>query len=255
MLKIIIISKNENAESIGFNLKLYKYFDIYLVSPNAAKTKYNAENLTKINDSDLLCYETLRQNLKIERFGWYFQQFLKFESVLRLEGDEFMIIDGDTVVDQSLAISDTFFSINRRTNAEYIKLYESFFPNDKIINQYLITNQMVFKKSLLNELIADIEKQSGLDWKRAISNVINETDESACAWFSEYQMYANYVLNRYTNTSIKPVKVFRRFDLIDDKIENGLRKYNIIAYENYHKSGFFRKMRAKFYYLLSVNLG
>ncbi len=255
MLKIIIISKNENADSIGFNLKLYKDFNIYLVSPNATKTKYNDENLTKINDSDLLCYETLRQNLKIERFGWYFQQFLKYESVLRLEGDEFMIIDGDTVVDPSLAVSDTLFFTNRGTNIEYINLYKSFFPNDTIIEKYFITNQMVFKKSLLNELISEIEKISGLNWKSAIAAKISETNKNTDSWFSEYQMYANYVLNRHTDIDIKFIKVFIRFDLIGESVDKGLRKYSILAFENLHKSGILRSVRAKIYYLLGVVLG
>ena len=73
--------------------------------------------------------------------------------------------------------------------------------------------------------------------------------------FSEYQTYAEFVLNRYNNFMIKPVKVFRRMDLINDSIDNALRKYDVIAYENHHKTEFFRKLRAILYYKIGKNLG
>jgi hypothetical protein len=255
-MKIVIISKNENAESIAYNLKLYKDFDIYLVAPNAAKSKYNAINLTKLNDSDLLDYETLKANLNIERFGWYFQQFLKYECILKLKGDEFMIIDGDSVVSPELCVNNVFFSVRGRpVNPEYNRFYKKIFPVDKIVTEYLITNQMVFKKDILLELINDIEKRFELDWRLVISNVINEDNVGNCVWFSEYQTYANYALNRYKSLKIRPTKVFRRFDLINDSIDNGIVKYNIISFENYHKSGLLRTVRAKVYYWLGIELG
>jgi len=218
MFKIIIISKDENSESIKHNLRLYEGHDIFLISPNASNTKFNNSNLTKINDKDLLSFEKLKKKIEVERFGWYFQQFLKYESVLKIDGQEFLIID-------------------------------------KIIQECFITNQMVFNKSILKELLNNIESQSGTDWITAISKKINETDKKNLSWFSEYQMYANYTLNRYQDISIKPVRVFRRFELINDTVENGLKKYNILAYEAFHKKDFLRKSRAKLFYVFGVNLG
>ena len=52
-------------------------------------------------------------------------------------------------------------------------------------------------------------------------------------------MYANYTLNRYQDISIKPVRVFRRFELINDNVENGLKKYNILAVKSFIKKIFF----------------
>lgn len=255
MFKIVIISKDENSESLKHNLRLYEGHDIFLISPNAYNTKFNDSNLTKINDEDLLCFEKLKKKIEIERFGWYFQQFLKYESVLQIDGQEFLIIDGDSVVDSSLAEAKTLCSINKPINNAYCNLYKEFFPNDKIIYECFITNQMAFNKSILKELLNNIEKQSETDWIMAISKKINEKDKKNLSWFSEYQMYANYVLNRYQDISIKPVKVFRRFELINDSVENGLKKYNILAYEAFHKKDFLRKLRAKLFYVFGVNLG
>jgi hypothetical protein len=255
-MKIVIISKNENAESIAYNLILYKGFDIYLVSPNATKSKYNAINLTKLNDSDLLDYETLKVNLNIERFGWYFQQFLKYECILKLKGNEFMIIDGDSVVSPELCVNNTFFSVKGRSvNPEYSCFYKKIFPDDKIVAEYLITNQMVFKKDILLELIKDMENRFELDWKLTMSDAINENNTGNYAWFSEYQTYANYALNRYGYLKIKPAKVFRRFDLINTSIDNGLGKYDVISFENQHKTGLLRTVKAKVYYWLGIELG
>lgn len=255
MFKIIIISKDENSESIKHNLRLYEEHDIYLISPNATNSKFSSSNLTKINDKDLLCYETLKKELGIERFGWYFQQFLKYESILKIEGKDFLIIDGDSVVDPSLAAAKTLCSINKRINDAYCNLYKDFFPNDEIIYECFITNQMVFNKSILKELLKNIEKNSKTKWITAISNKINEKDKKNLSWFSEYQMYANYALIRYQDINVRPVKVFRRFELINDSVDNGLKKYNILAYEVFHKKDFLRKSRAKLLYAFGVNLG
>ena len=50
-----------------------------------------------------------------------------------------------------------------------IAIYIKIFPNDKIIQECFITNQMVFNKSILKELLNNIESQSGTDWITAIS--------------------------------------------------------------------------------------
>lgn len=252
MIKIIIISKDENASSIEYILKYFEHYTIFLVSPKASLTKYQAKNLNKINDNDILDFNQLKEKLELERFGWYYQQFLKYQVVLTLDGEEFLIIDGDTAIKNTLAKSDTLFTTGKYTVENYSNLYKMLFPNHKLNGNSFVTNQMVFRKSFLKELIGEIEKNNSKNWIEILSCLVKENKNFM---FSEYQTYAEYILNRNENIKINPIKVFRRMDLITDSTQNALKKYDILAYENHHKTGILRVLRAKIYYIFGMSIG
>ena len=251
-MKIIIISKNENSKSIGYLLEFFKSFDIYLVSPNAKNSIYERSNLTKVNDNELLDFNKLKAELQIDKFGWYYQQFLKYKSVLKFEGNDFLIIDGDTIIKKELAKENLLCTTNKSTDERYEKLYLKFFKNHTLYGKSFITNQMVFNKQYLMEMLDKIEKNFSKNWILAISDLIKSNKDIL---FSEYQTYAEYLLNTKNNIKVQNVKVFRRMDLINDSIENALKKYDILAFEHHHKTGILRKLRAKLFYLMGKSLG
>jgi hypothetical protein len=252
MIKIIIISKDETLGSIEHILKLFELFEIFLISPKAIDSKYNYPNLTKINDDEVLNYDKLKRNLKLERFGWYYQQFLKYQSVLTLEGEDFLIIDGDTILSSSFAKRNTLFTTGRKTVEKYSNLYKYLFPEHSLYGKSFITNQMVFNKKTLKKMIFDIEKNSKNKWIYAISDLVKNDPDKL---FSEYQVYAEYVLNQKRNIVINKTSVFRRMDLINDSVENAIKKYDILAYEPRHETSFLRILRAKFYYFIGRGIG
>jgi hypothetical protein len=252
MIKIILVAKDENSISINEALTSFPNLDIYLISPNAKESKYNSERLKKINDNEIIDFEILRAELKLERFGWYYQQFLKYESVLKLDGKDFLILDGDTVVNPVIVKKDTLCTTNKPTVKNYYNLYRELFPNDKLYNKSFVTNQMVYNKARLKEMLNEIELKYTQKWINVIANLVKNDSEKM---FSEYQTYAEYVLNRYENIKIIPIKVFRRMDLITDSIQNSLKKYDILAYEDHHKTGLLRKLRAKLFYNIGITIG
>lgn len=252
MMQIVVISKDENFHSIQYILESFKEYKVFLIAPKAIYSKYSANNLVKINDNDILEFDTLRKQLNLDRFGWYYQQFLKYQAVLTLDGEDFLIIDGDTIISSCLAKNNTLFTTGRPTVKGYYNLYEKIFPEHKLYGRSFITNQMVFKKSYLQELLKEIEKDSSKGWIAILADLVKTNDNFM---FSEYQMYAEYILNNKHKIDIKHVSIFRRMDLIDDSVKNSLNKYNILAYENHHKAGFLRLIRAKIYYLLKLSIG
>jgi hypothetical protein len=252
MIKIIIISKDENSKSIEYILKFFKDYQIYLISPKGKESKYSESNLTKLNDNDILDFHKLKEELKLERFGWYYQQFLKYKSVLTLDGEDFLIIDGDTVIKPSLALRDTLFTTDKPTVAGYSNLYSQLFPQHKLNGKSFITNQMLFNKKYLQELVDKIEETNSSTWIEIVATLVKENKNMM---FSEYQVYAEYLLNTKKDIDIKSVSVFRRMDLINDSVDNALKKFDIIAYENHHKTGLLRFFRAKMYYIIGKSIG
>jgi hypothetical protein len=252
MIKIIIISKDENSKSIEYILKKFSTYEVYLVSPLARSSKYESNNLYKINDNELLDFNELKNSLKLERFGWYYQQFLKYQSILNLEGEDFLIIDGDTFINENLLQKDTLFTTNKNTVEGYSCLYKLLFPEHNLNGKSFITNQMIFKKKYLKEIIKNIEKNSSKSWIESLAELVKYNHS---CMFSEYQVYAEYIINMKYDVDIKNTTVFRRMDLINDSVENALDKYDIVAYESHHNTGFLRLIRAKIYYLLGLSIG
>jgi len=252
MVQIIIIAKDENSKSIDEVLKSFSNQDIYLISPNAKSSKNHSKRLKKINDNEIINFEELKAELKLERFGWYYQQFLKYESILKLDGDDFLILDGDTVINPTIAKKDTLCTTNKPTVENYYNLYRVLFSNHKLYNKSFVTNQMVYNKAHLKEMLNEIESKYQQKWINVIANLVKNDNKKM---FSEYQTYAEYILNRFENIKIIPIKVFRRMDLITDSIQNALKKYDIIAYEDHHKTGLLRKLRAKLFYSIGLTIG
>lgn len=252
MFKIIIISKDENSKNIIDALNIFSDKQIYLISPNAFKSKFNATNLIKINDNDILNFDILKEQLNINRFGWYYQQFLKYSAILQIEGKDFLILDGDTVIDKKIVKENLLCTTGRSTIENYNDFYRIIFPDDDLVYKSFITNQMVFNKLYLKEMLKNIEFKYEKNWIDVIANLIKTNPHTM---FSEYQTYAEYVLNRYKDINIMTISIFRRMDLINDSVENALNKYNVISYENYHKKDILRKIRAKIYYFFGKDIG
>lgn len=251
MISIAIVSKDENSQCIKYLLENFKEYKLYLISPKALESKYQDKNLIKINDNELLDFKKLEEKYKVDRFGWYYQQLLKYQIVLTLESENTLILDGDTIINKKLVNIDTLYTTGRDTESEYYNFYKKILNNnDDLIGKSFITNQMMYNKKTLKNLIQDIEKNNQTDW---VSAVMNNLDAST--WFSEYQVYAIYVLNRFKSIDIKKIKVFRRMDLINDSYENAFKKYDLFAFENHHTTGTLRIIRVKLLYAMGKTIG
>ena len=74
------------------------------------------------------------------------------------------------------------------------------------------------------------------------------------AVFSEYQLYADYVVHG-RRIDVHHVRVFRRMDCVKDTAAKGLLKYDVIAYEPHHVTDIVRKYRIVLLYKLGLTLG
>ena len=134
-----------------------------------------------------------------------------------------------------------------------VLIYSSINPKYNIQKRNFITNQICFSKKKLNLLlnpISNVEK----NWIDYFCQILIENPEY---WLSEYQLYANFIIeNSVEKVEIKEIKVFRRLDLLKIvDVKKGLKKYSLLAFENSHDGGFLRILRARFFYFCGINLG
>ncbi len=214
--------------------------------------KNNWSNVNLIDENTILNKIDIQKKLQsIGNVGWYYQQFLKYKTVLSVSEEHVHIIDGDSITTEKWTRSGFLASTGKSSYKKY--KYFSRLAIGFSCKQYsFVTNQMVFSKSMLKEMLDLITAERiGKDWLDILIEIITNNENAV---FSEYQLYGDYI---YCKKGIKPniIKVFRRMDCINDTPDNALKKYGLIAYEPQHKTGYLRYFRANILYKLGWTLG
>jgi hypothetical protein len=189
--------------------------------------------------------------------GWYYQQFLKYELVLKSKYRYVLVIDGDSFFDfRAKNLRNVVYVTDKNVNKRYLNFVsgELCIP---ALQKNAITNQMLFDKILLKSMISFIEFDScEMNYIDVIhAKIISSKGRFL---FSEYQTYASWCVSK-RKYPISKIKVFRRIDLLYSldsfSVMEALRSYFLVAYEPGHRSGCLRKIRAFIYYKLKLNLG
>lgn len=246
---IVIVCKDLNLLALSYYVKEFGSIDIIVVSPKERKRPLY-KNVIYKKDEDFLSRENFPIIEDTHRPNWYYQQFLKYSIVLDLKYDLIHIVDGDSFVRKDLMFSNLIFFSKKSVEKQYSNFIEIITKATVHSERNYITNQMCFNRDLLKKLILDLSKE-GSHWIVEICKTLNTRND---LWFSEYQFYANYSL-KIGKAKEHEIKVFRRFDIIGEKFEHGFNNYAVLAHESQHKTGFFRKIRARLFYFLKLNLG
>ena len=165
-----------------------------------------SDNIRYINENDVfngMTFTNIKSYLKKynseSRTGWYFQQFLKMGYAFLCDEEYYMSWDADTI-----PIKKCNMFINERpvfdTKTEYHKPYFSTIKKllgiDKQIARSYISEHMIFKKSIMLELINKIQYYKRNDWFYNILEAIEESDLMNSG-FSEFETYGTYVEKYY----------------------------------------------------------
>jgi hypothetical protein len=160
-----------------------------------------------------------------------------------------LIIDGDSILRDDIDFNQLY-----TTGRDVPEGYRLF--NNKLLGQgygkesiSYITNQMLFERSVLVDMLNNLGGE-----KSWMNEVIDKINKNPKLMFSEYQLYAEYLL-QMKSIRCNKLKVFRRFDCISSSVERALQKYDLIAYERQHKTGLIRYLRANLLYIFSKELG
>jgi hypothetical protein len=245
---IVIVAENLNVELLKYYSDLKKKFDIVVVSPEINNHLQKLfKNIIFFEDKKFLI---INENIKnTHRPNWYYQQFLKYSIVLKLNYKLTHIIDGDSYLNKKCFFKKCFYYTNYNINDNY-NLFLADLNLNLINKKNFIVNHMLFERVILKKMLKSLGFTS-FDFVEKLSKMLMNGDK----WFSEYQTYASYALslNKY---EVVKTKVFRRFDLLKNQdIFTALSKYSLVSLEKNHKTNFLSRLRANIYYLLKLNLG
>jgi len=175
---------------------------IYLVcKPSAEFSELCAEyGATMVDERAVLNYSKAHINYIYndeDRSGWLYQQLLKLNAGTIVETENFLVLDADTIFIKPkvfLYKNKTIFDVSEERHEPYHRVYEKILKRKSVSELSFISHYMLFNKSLLRQLKSEIEIIHGKPWDKVI---LEFTDYSSISGFSEYELYGNFVSEKY----------------------------------------------------------
>ena len=139
--------------------------------------------------------------------GWYFQQLLKMAFALSdyCDTDYYLSWDSDTVplrkIDFFNQNGNPFFTMKSEHHAPYFVAIEKLLGIKRTNSLSYIAENMMFKKSIMIELINSIQSNTLLEGNTWYEKIIYalEPENVSPMGFSEFETYGNYCFNHYTS--------------------------------------------------------
>lgn len=148
-----------------------------------------------------LLWERMNTAENLDRFGWYYQQFLKIEALRVNSADNLIIWDADCVptTRQSLFDDDAnpIYMEAYEYKEEYFRMIERLLQIQRVQSQSFVIPGFPIKKEWVVEFLDQVEKMNpGMLWFEAI---LNATDLSSPTGFSETETLGTWVANLHPN--------------------------------------------------------
>lgn len=139
------------------------------------------------------------------RVGWYFQQFLKmaFSMTDYCNTEFYLSWDSDTIplrrIDFFDAEDKPYFTMKTEHHNPYFTAIERLLGITKINDRSYIAENMMFKKSIMTEMISRIQNNQQLQGDTWFEKIVYalEPESVSPMGFSEFETYGNYCLNYY----------------------------------------------------------
>ena len=231
-----------------------------IVSDDAIRLE-KKEEVEFVNENDLLSFEAVKESYlrrleeielilgkpeKTSRVGWYYQQFLKMEYSHHCNEEYYLCWDADTIPLHPINMFNEngvpFLDIKPEYNPSYFETLKNLFGFEKVIEQSFISEHMLIKKSIMNELLDEIIKLdlNGIRFYDKIFSAINKPYNG----FSEFETYGTYVAYRHTSDyRLRQWKSMRntgfminRIDLTEDDIDWLATGFDAASFERYHET-------------------
>ena len=135
--------------------------------------------------------------------GWYFQQFLKMAFALSdyCDTEYYLSWDSDTIPLRNLVFFNEggkpYFTMKTERHIPYFVAIERLLGITNINSRSYIAENMMFKKSIMKELINKIQSNKQVEgnaWYEKIIYAI-EPESVSPMGYSEFETYGNYCLN------------------------------------------------------------
>ncbi len=150
-------------------------------------------------------------NMPNSRIDWIYQQFLKLFAMFVIPdiSSNVLILDADTIFFKDINFQDEFgaglYNPGNEYNEPYFthgaKVLKNF---KKVFPEYSgISHHMLFQRSILEDLISNIEQEHAMDAWRVLAKYISPNDKSG---ISEYELYFNFAFANTDQVKIRHLK-------------------------------------------------
>ena len=138
--------------------------------------------------------------------GWYFQQLLKYQFAFhKTEDDHYLIWDADTVPLRPLEFFDAqgrmLLTKAGEYHAPYFMTYEKILGRPAQREFSFIAQHMLIQKSILREMLGEIERNCPGDGNWAWKIMRNLCGEGSNR-FSEYETYGHYLKEKHPQLAV-----------------------------------------------------
>lgn len=138
--------------------------------------------------------------------GWYYQQFLKMQYAQMCDDAYYMTWDGDTIPCRTIHMFKEgtevpYLDLKTELKSEYFDTLGKLLPGmHKVIEKSFISEHMLFRKDIMQDLIGRIEANADLGgetfWEKVIYAIPTEQLQEGV--FSEFETYGTFVALNYT---------------------------------------------------------
>jgi len=175
---------------------------IFVVTPPSARAASicRRQHCTHVDERSVLKRPSGASNLVvdgIDRSGWLYQQFLKWNADRFVGGPRFLVLDADTVLVRPQVMERNgrvVLSYADQFHLPYAAIYERLLKEPVALRTSFVSHHMLYETHLLQELRRRIEEANGCSWMEA---VLRHLDRSQQSGFSEYETYGQYVFAHY----------------------------------------------------------
>ena len=209
---IIPLGPNFTASILALNLKMVKKFfktKIIFLAPISIKeeTKKLCDDCEFIDETQIYPelnsekIESFKPGNKTWRFSWFYQQFLKCGYAYKTKKEYYFILDYDTIPINNFSLfnpknNKPYFSYSCDSWHDYYTTMKKLFYYEKEFNYSYVCEHMMFKTSIMKEMIELIERNNNLTGKYFYEKILDACNGERVS-FSEYETYGTYVYNYY----------------------------------------------------------
>jgi hypothetical protein len=201
------IDKLENC-LIGIKKNiLHKISNIFIVAKKSLRLEEIEKKFSCIHVEEDCLLNKISLGIKyiyedIDRSGWLFQQLLNYQAVMSLGSEKFKLaIDSDTVFCRKQKFEKNnriIFSAANSYHLPYFDAAKNLLDLKKVTNISFTSHHIIYNKEYLSEMLDYLQKKYDKVWYRAI---IENIDYNTLSNHSEFETYAQFVMNKYKSTT------------------------------------------------------
>lgn len=176
----------------------------YLVGRDSPKMRDAARAMSctfvdelEVCPEGLAAYKKAIEGTSCNRVGWFYQQMLKLNMNQICESGRFITVDADTVFINPVRYelnNQIIFDISDGYRRDFDYLLDILLPAERRSPFSFMCHIMIMENECLQQLQQHIERVTGHEWRQGIMKSI---DYERPEYYSEFELYANFVLNRW----------------------------------------------------------